>query len=71
MSNILEFPTSDKYLLSVIITDLKDRLTHLESFTPEDGCYKNDDTFRSGWENAYWEEANWLNSLIEELEKNL
>jgi hypothetical protein len=70
MNNVLEFPKSDKYLLSVIITDLKDRLTHLESFFPEKG-YEDGDTFRAGWVNAYYEEANWLNSLIEELEKNL
>jgi hypothetical protein len=71
MADIIEFPKSQKYLIAVIIDDLKDRLIHLESFAPEDGCYKNEDTFRSGWENAYWEQGCWLNNMIEELEKNL
>ena len=70
MSNILEFPTSDKYLLSVIVSELKERQKHLESFFVDEDVI-NDDSFKSGWQNAYWEEANWLNSLIEELEKNL
>lgn len=70
MADLAEFSTKEKYLLAVIISDLKDRLEHLESFFPEEG-YASGDDFRAGWINAFYDEALWLNNLIEELEKNL
>ena len=70
MNNVIEFPKSDKYMLSVIISELKERQKHLESFFI-DQKNLNDDSFESGWRNAFWDEADWMNGLIEELEKNL